>query len=298
MFKDSFFVPEKRTFYLWVFPFSLLFHLCIFLISAVYPYLSAGRPPEITYMKALIAPPLPAPPPYGSSAPRKTANSGTRIRPVREAAPVKTGLVVPVDIPDNVAEEGLFFEESPFGIEGGDPKADPGGIPSGYFEGLITDILTEEDDPVRAGGTVKPPKLIKRVVPGYPEIARAARVEGTVILEATTDIFGRVVRVHILKSIPLLDEAAASAVRKWVYEPLLLYGKPRAVVFTVKIKFELNYPALRASPRCSEMDVQAGVGRESRRAVTFDDLVFPVENIVKLDEKTEALGNVEREGGV
>jgi len=89
-------------------------------------------------------------------------------------------------------------------------------------------------------GEIKPPKLIKKVEPLYPEIARQARVEGIVIIEATTDIYGRVASVKILRSIPLLDQSAVDAVRQWVYEPMVINGKPRGVIFTVTVTFKLK----------------------------------------------------------
>ncbi|MGA2534142.1 MAG: energy transducer TonB, partial [Candidatus Aminicenantales bacterium] len=70
--------------------------------------------------------------------------------------------------------------------------------------------------------------------------ARQARVEGVVIIEATTDIYGRVATVKILKSIPLLDQAAVDAVRQWVYEPMIINGRPRPVIFTVTVRFQLK----------------------------------------------------------
>ena len=98
----------------------------------------------------------------------------------------------------------------------------------------------EESIPVRATGDIKPPKLIKRVEPIYPEIARQSKVEGVVILEATTDIYGRVQETKILRSIPLLDQAAIDAVLQWVYEPFMIDGKPRGVIFTVTVVFMLK----------------------------------------------------------
>jgi TonB family protein len=98
----------------------------------------------------------------------------------------------------------------------------------------------EEDEPVRAIGDIKPPKLIKMVKPVHPEIAKQAKVEGVVILEATTDVYGRVVNTKILRSIPLLDQAAIDAVRQWIYEPMIIDGKPKGVIFTVTVVFELD----------------------------------------------------------
>jgi len=94
-------------------------------------------------------------------------------------------------------------------------------------------------EPVRAIGEIKQPKLVKRVEPIYPEIARRARVEGTVILEVTTDIYGRVQNIKLLRSVPILDQAAIDAVRQWVYEPMIIDGYPRGVIFTVTVNFKL-----------------------------------------------------------
>jgi len=82
--------------------------------------------------------------------------------------------------------------------------------------------------------------VIKEVKPDYPEIARQARVEGVVIIEAQTDIYGRVQNMRVLRSIPLLDQAAEDAVRQWVYEPMIINGRPRGVIFTVTVRFTLK----------------------------------------------------------
>jgi len=94
--------------------------------------------------------------------------------------------------------------------------------------------------PIRITTEIQQPKMIKWVSPGYPQIARLARVEGTVIVEATTDIYGRVQTVKVLRSIPLLDQAAMDAVRQWVYEPFLVNGKPREICLTTTVVFELD----------------------------------------------------------
>lgn len=98
----------------------------------------------------------------------------------------------------------------------------------------------EGPEPIRAIGEVRPPTLIKRVEPIYPEIAREARVEGIVICEVTTDTNGRVVDVKILRSIPFLDEAAVNAIKQWLYEPMIIDGSPRGVIFTVTYRFVLK----------------------------------------------------------
>ncbi|MGZ5453892.1 MAG: energy transducer TonB [Candidatus Aminicenantales bacterium] len=93
---------------------------------------------------------------------------------------------------------------------------------------------------LKTGEKVMPPKLIKQVDPVYPEIARQARVEGAVILEATTDTYGQIASVKVLRSIPLLDQAAVDALKQWVYEPMIINGKPQSVTFTVTMQFKLD----------------------------------------------------------
>jgi len=95
-------------------------------------------------------------------------------------------------------------------------------------------------DVVRATGDIMPPRLIKKVAPAYPEEALQAGVEGVVILEVQTDKNGKIVRVKVLKSVPMLDEAAIEAVKQWVYEPLIINGEPKGVIFTVTVSFKLQ----------------------------------------------------------
>ncbi|MFI5007263.1 MAG: energy transducer TonB [Solirubrobacterales bacterium] len=94
-------------------------------------------------------------------------------------------------------------------------------------------------DAVRVGGQIKAPKRLKHVAPGYPEIARQARVQGVVILECTIDPEGKVTRVTVLRGIPLLDQAAVDAVKQWVYAPTLLNGLPVPLIMTVTVNFRL-----------------------------------------------------------
>ena len=94
--------------------------------------------------------------------------------------------------------------------------------------------------PIRVGGAVKEPRQIRRVEPKYPEVAQAAQVQGTVILEVVIAADGNVSTVKLLRSIPLLDQAAVDAVRQWRYEPTLLNGVPVEVIMTVTVNFTLR----------------------------------------------------------
>ena len=97
--------------------------------------------------------------------------------------------------------------------------------------------------PYRVGGPIRPPAKIKNVAPVYPEPARNARVQGVVILEITLDGTGHVSEAKILRSIPLLDQAALDAVRQWEYEPVLLNGAPVPIIMTATVNFSLGQAA-------------------------------------------------------
>ncbi|MCA1559770.1 MAG: energy transducer TonB [Acidobacteria bacterium] len=90
---------------------------------------------------------------------------------------------------------------------------------------------------LRVGGQIKPPTKIKDVKPVYPAIAQSARISGAVMIEATIGPDGKVIDTKVVRSIPVLDQAALDAVRQWEYTPTLLNGVPVPVVVTVTINF-------------------------------------------------------------
>ena len=95
-------------------------------------------------------------------------------------------------------------------------------------------------EPVRLHTGIRAPQRIVSIQPIYPAIARSAHVEGVVIIEATLDERGNVVRTELLRSIPLLDDAALTAVRQWKFSPTLLNGVPVPIVMTVTVHFSLQ----------------------------------------------------------
>jgi len=88
------------------------------------------------------------------------------------------------------------------------------------------------------------PKLLKRKVPVYPEIARRAKEQGTVELMAVIQSDGTIGDVEVTKPTryPQLgfEDAAVKAVKKWRYEPVVFHGKPIPVRFKVKVEFWLS----------------------------------------------------------
>jgi len=112
-----------------------------------------------------------------------------------------------------------------------------GGVPGGVLGGVLGGT---GDEPILVTGDVRPPEKIVNVKPEYPEMARKARVEGKVIIEAVIDTDGNVVDAKVLRSIPLLDKSAIDAVRKWKYRPAMQHGRPVKVYFTVIVDFNLR----------------------------------------------------------
>jgi protein TonB len=89
------------------------------------------------------------------------------------------------------------------------------------------------------GGNISAPRKIKDVKPVYPPIAQSARVQGIVIIEATIGVDGHVTDARVLRSIPLLDQAALDAVRQWQFTPTLLNGAPTPIVMSMTVNFTL-----------------------------------------------------------
>ncbi len=93
---------------------------------------------------------------------------------------------------------------------------------------------------MRIGGNIRAPERIGYVAPDYPPIAQTARIQGIVIIEATIGVDGQVMNARLLRSVPLLDEAALAAVRQWTYTPTTLNGMPVPVIMTVTVNFQLQ----------------------------------------------------------
>jgi len=121
-----------------------------------------------------------------------------------------------------------------------------GGVAGGVVAGIVGGLPTAPPppppppEPVRVGGNISPPTKIRDVPPVYPPVAQQARVQGVVILEAVIGPTGGVTDVKVLRSVPLLDEAAITAVRQWQYTPTLLNGVPVPVIMTVTVNFQLS----------------------------------------------------------
>jgi protein TonB len=92
----------------------------------------------------------------------------------------------------------------------------------------------------RVGEQIRQPTKTKHVAPIYPPIAQFARVQGVVIIEATIGSDGKVQGAKVLRSVPLLDQAALDAVKQWEFTPTVLDGVRVPVIMTVTVQFTLS----------------------------------------------------------
>jgi protein TonB len=152
------------------------------------------------------------------------------------AAPVEAPKAI---VPEAPAPAVGVAEGVPGGVEGGVPGGVMGGVVGGLPE-APPPPPPPPSAPVRVGGNIKTPTKTKDVRPVYPPIAQSARVSGVVIIEATIGADGRVKDAKVLRSIPLLDQAALDAVKQWTFTPTLLNGVPVPVIMTVTVNFTLQ----------------------------------------------------------
>lgn len=230
-------VGEKEQGRAWVWPVTAGLHALAALAIVVVPLLGPeGLPDQSTsVVKAFFVAPALAPAPPPPPPPAAKAAVPTRTLP-KATSPAFTA---PVQVPDSLPTEASLD----VGLEGGVPGGVEGGVPGGVVGGVVGGIEDAPPPPpqvVHVGGVVHEPKKLRDVAPAYPMIARTARVQGLVILECVINPQGRVEGVHVLRGVPMLDEAAVAAVKQWVYTPTLYRGVPVSVVLTVTVNFVLR----------------------------------------------------------
>jgi protein TonB len=94
--------------------------------------------------------------------------------------------------------------------------------------------------PLRVGTGVQAANLIFGPKPVYPQLAKSARVQGTIRLQAIIAVDGTIKNLRLISGPPLLVNAAVEAVRRWQYKPTLLNGSPVEVITEIDVNFTLN----------------------------------------------------------
>ncbi len=223
----------------------LSFILQVFLVGVLVliPLLFTEALPKAALTTFLVAPPPPPPPP-----------------PPPAAAPVKVVKQIQSDImngqlrtPTKIPEKVQMIKEEdsppPTMSAGGVVGGVPGGVPGGQMGGVIGGIISSTPvavpkvatpQRVRVSQGVSQGLLIKKVQPPYPPLARSARIQGTVILQAEISKDGTIQNLRLISGHPMLAPSAIEAVKQWRYKPYFLNGEPVEVETQITVNFTLS----------------------------------------------------------
>jgi protein TonB len=226
----------------WTSLLSFILQAMIIGVMVLIPLIFTEALPKAQLMTFLVAPPPPPPPPPPAAAPVKIVHQ------------VQTDIVngqlrTPTKIPKKV--EMIKEDEAPppvmaaTGVVGGVP----GGVPGGSMGGVLGSIASAgavvampkiaTPQRVRVSSGVQSGLLIRKVQPTYPPLARQARIQGTVVLQAQISKTGDIENLQLVSGHPMLAPAAIEAVKQWKYKPYLLNGEPVEVETTVQVNFSL-----------------------------------------------------------
>ncbi len=244
MFEDSLLESggRLRTKRGWTTILSFILQSLLVAILILIPLLYTEALPKQQLMTFLVAPPPPPPPP-----------------PPPAAAPVKAVKVVQTDIvngqlrtPTKIPEKVQMIKEEeapPVMASGGVVGGVPGGVPGGQMGGVIGGIISSTPvavpkvaapQRVRVSQGVTQGLLIHKVQPSYPPLARQARIQGQVVLQAVISKDGAIEGLKLISGHPMLAPAAIDAVKQWRYKPYILNGEPVEVDTTITVNFTLS----------------------------------------------------------
>lgn len=224
----------------WTSLISFALQVMIVGVMVLIPLIFTEALPKTQLMTFLVAPPPPPPPPPPAAAPVKI------VRHI-ETDIVNGELRTPTKIPKKV--QMIKEDEAPppmatTGVLGGVP----GGVPGGSMGGVIGSVLSSTPvavprvatpQRVRVSSGVQQGLLVRRVQPTYPPLARQARIQGTVLLQAQISKDGSIENLTLLSGHPMLAPAAIEAVKQWKYRPYLLNGEPVEVETQIQVNFTL-----------------------------------------------------------
>ncbi len=218
----------------------------VFATMALIPLLFPQTLPTQQFLTTLIAPPAPPPPPP-AAAPQvaKVATSHSEVL-------TNSQLQAPSTIPKKIGM--LKDDPAPESLGGGVVGGVAGGIPGGQLGGVIGGIISSvpaavtvpklaasvPNKPVRVSSGISQGLLIFHPAPEYPKIARAAHVQGQVLLKAIISKDGHIENLQALNGHPLLVPYAIRAVREWRDRPFMLNGDAVEVETEITVNFMLT----------------------------------------------------------
>jgi protein TonB len=239
MFEDSILELRTKKRSPWATVFSFVVQVGLVFVMILIPLIYTEALPKQQLMTFLVAPPPPPPPP-----PPPAAQPVVKMQKV--VSELDNGeLRTPTKIPKKIliAKD----EEQPVastGVVGGVPGGVPGGQMGGVIGGIISStpvavpkVATPQRVRVSAGVTEG--LLIHKVQPVYPPLARSARIQGQVVLQAVIGKDGTIQGLHAVSGHPMLTPAAIDAVKQWRYKPYFLNGEPVEVDTQITVNFTL-----------------------------------------------------------
>jgi len=216
-------------------------------LMVLVPLIYTEALPSAQLMTFLAAPPPPPPPPPPPAAAAPRIVKRVTVEDIMKAPTVIPKAVKIIkDAPEPIQTGGAV------GVVGGVPGGVPGGQFGGTLGAVLGGVLSTASAPppppppkaatpkrIRVGGQVESAKLIFQPKPEYPQLAKMARIQGTVRLEAIISKDGTIQDLKVVSGHPLLVKAALEAVQRWRYQPTLLNGEPVEVVTEVDVNFTL-----------------------------------------------------------
>ena len=225
-------------------PIAYLFEVIIVGVMVLVPLIYTEALPKAQLMTFLAAPPPPPPPP-----PPPAAAPPPRIfHRVSEEDVMRAPTVIPktiAKVKDEAPPPGTV------GVVGGVPGGVPGGSLGGVLGGVIGGVAfrrcssssappkPQAPKRIRVGGQVESAKLIFQPKPEYPPLAKMARIQGMVRLDAVISKDGTIQDLKVISGHPLLVKAALEAVQRWRYQPTLLNGEAVEVATEIDVNFTL-----------------------------------------------------------
>jgi periplasmic protein TonB len=254
MFEQTFVEDQGRTKRPWTVALSFGIQIIMIGIAVLVPLIFTDTLPRAQLTSFLVAPPPPPPPP-----PPPAAAPEIKVVKVIPRQFEAGQLLAPKQIPKEIAmikEEELPPPSAGVGVVGGVPGGVPGGAAGGVIGGIIGSVPTaapppppppvkKEEKPatpqrIRVGGSVQEAKIVRRITPTYPPLAKQARIQGVVRLNAIIGRDGTIQNLQVVNGHPLLAPSALEAVKRWVYQPTLLNGEPVEVVTVIDVNFTLS----------------------------------------------------------
>jgi len=223
--------------------FSFVLEVVIIGILILIPLIYTEALPKQQLMTFLVAPPPPPPPP-----PPPAAAPPVHVIKKIETELDNGQLRQPTKIPQKIQ---MIKEDEPpppsaAGVMGGVPGGVPGGSMGGVIGGIIGQTTAAPVVPkavtpqrVRVSQGVSEGLLVHQVKPQYPPLARAARVQGAVVLQAVIGKDGSIQGLKLVSGHPMLAPAAIEAVKQWKYKPYFLNGEPVEVDTQITVNFTL-----------------------------------------------------------